>query len=642
MARIRLGIRGKVLLTLTFMGVLPLLAMLGAAVYQWSSWRQQIAGQAIMSLTSAEARVLAVTLVRDVQGIQSTVNATPIVDTLSQEIAQVPAAQREQIERQWLTMSRSDPPMREILGNPISADLRNYTQKHPQILQMFVTDHFGQVAASTSRTEDFYQADEDWWTDTYNGGSGRIVVTDAAYDSATGAYVFSICQPIFSGEIVVGVAKVKISVEQWVKGSGGVVSGSRALPMLVRRDGLIVFREGIEPLTQHVPQFYGPIASGGVSDWRSTDTEIQGFGPIILQENIGGIPAKVPAWSLVMYIDKAMVMGPVHRFAIYSLVGGLAIIAAIFFGGVAVVNRTIVKRLQRLQAATHRVAGGDLAGRADILQTERLFAPDEVEILSRDFNDMVSRVQRSHQELMAANELKSNFINIASHELRTPVSYILGMAKLLKDNRDVDRLTYAMQSISARAKRIDDIIHAMFKLMPTQIHEHPLTYEDVKVSELLEAIYLSVFPFVEQRKQRLVIESDPELPVIRVDREKIQDVIENLLVNAIKFTPDEGIIHLSIARHMGESMAIAVSDQGPGISEKELPHIFQPFYTGEEVFKHSTGEVGYQKRGIGLGLAIVRYFVELHGGTINVSSGPTGSTFTVILPISPRPELGGR
>jgi signal transduction histidine kinase len=636
-----MGIRGKLVLTLGMLGCLPLLAVLLFSVQQWTSWRQKVAQEAISSLATAEARVMAVGLARDIQSIRFAANTRQIISTLCGPIREMPRAQREQLDKAWPATSDSAGPLKDVLGHPISKALREFIRKDPRILQMFITDRLGQLIATTSRTDDFYQADEDWWIDTFNDGLGRVHIPPVSFDRPTADFIFSICMPIYSGENIIGIAKAKVSANQWIRASSGNLGGVAVLPMLVNDDGLIIYRHGLEPMTRQIGLFGGDITVGA-SGSRTTDTEIQGFAPIILQERISDMSTQMPKWSLVMYADKAAVLGQGRRLAIFMLVGGLAVIAAIFFSGVLLMDRTIVRRLRSLQNAAHQVAGGDLTLRVSEPGVGRFFAGDEVESLTRDFNDMIARVQRSHAELSAANDLKSNFISIASHELRTPVSYILGITKLLNDNRDPDRLTFAMQSIAARAKRIDDIIHDMFKLMPAGIHTYRLNYDDVSVPDLLEAIYLDIFPFVERRGQKLIIDVQPALPTIRVDRAKIQDVLENLLVNAIKFTDNSGVIRLSAASKTANYVAFAITDQGPGISAQAMPHIFEPFFTGLDVLKHSTGDFGYQKKGMGLGLAIVRYFVELHGGSIDVISNSAGSTFTVNIPITPVPWKTGQ
>jgi signal transduction histidine kinase len=209
------------------------------------------------------------------------------------------------------------------------------------------------------------------------------------------------------------------------------------------------------------------------------------------------------------------------------------------------------------------------------------------------------------------------------------------MAKLVWESKDPDRLVHAVQAMGAKAKRLDEIIQAIFKLLPNQRSSESLKCQELNVSKLLEEVYLDCSPFVERRNQRLIIELGDNVPSIRADRAKLCDVVENLVMNAIKFTPDGGVIKVRAGRQLDGHISITVQDQGHGIPEMELPHIFDPFYSMGDTMLHSSGNVEYQKRGMGLGLAIVRHFVEMHGGTVHVFTSSTGSTFTVTIPPQP-------
>jgi signal transduction histidine kinase len=247
---------------------------------------------------------------------------------------------------------------------------------------------------------------------------------------------------------------------------------------------------------------------------------------------------------------------------------------------------------------------------------------------------MVGRIRNGHDKLLAADRLKMKFIRIAGHELRTPVSYILGTVRLLKDSQDPTRLLHAIQKMGAKAKRLDEIIRSMFKLMPDQVRAEEMQYRRVRTADLLEEIHLDCFPFADKMGQRIIMEGADRVESFRADGEKLRDVLENLVMNAIRFTPNGGVIKIRVSRQLGDHVSFAVQDQGPGIGENDLPHIFEPFYSGGDEMQHSSGAEGDAK-GVGLGLAIVRNFVEMHGGEVNVSSGPHGSVFTVTVPIEP-------
>jgi len=609
-------------ITLALVALLPLAAALVFTVDRWSEVRKEQAAEGAVSVASAQARGLAVTLVKDAQTFEITLQDSQIVLILSQPTE---GAAHVGDDRARTTMP----------ANPIARTLMSV--KHdPRVVDVTVTDRTGLAVGSTRATDNLSLAGDPWWRETYNDGRGAIVLSHVEYDNLARTHTIDISFPILAADRIVGVALVQMDLAKWMQDSIGTVPDSPTASMLIdRRDGRIVYAPGVAPLSATEAHWSGPIAEGQKPGWRISDGEIQAYVPVSPQKTPGEIQTRFPDWVLVAHVSQNVVMRPVYHFALLALAAGFAVIALIFLGGLLLVDRVVVRRLRRLQQATHKVAGGDFTGRVDTGGAGTgLLGADEIDELTSDFNDMVGRVRRSHDELVSADELKTNFIRVAGHELRTPVSYILGLVKLLKDNTDSDRLQQAMQSVGARARRLDDIIRAMFKLMPDKMHDEAVHYSDVSIPELLEEVYLDCFPFVERRKQRLIVDSSLLKPNVRADREKLLDIIENLVINAIKFTPDGGQVRLLVSSELEGYVSISVKDQGPGIPEKELPHLFQPFYSGGEVLQHSSGEGGHQKRGLGLGLAIVRRFVELHGGTVSVASSPEGSTFTVVIPVA--------
>jgi signal transduction histidine kinase len=143
-------------------------------------------------------------------------------------------------------------------------------------------------------------------------------------------------------------------------------------------------------------------------------------------------------------------------------------------------------------------------------------------------------------------------------------------------------------------------------------------------------------PFIDQRKQELELDLAGDLGTIDLEADKIRDSLENLLLNAIKFTPDGGKIRLSARRTENGSAEIRVCDSGVGIDPAHRPHLFKTFFTGFDVSRHSSGRFEFNRRGMGLGLSLVKSFVEMHGGKVEVASEPgKGSTFTMILPAGP-------
>ncbi|MCP4375034.1 MAG: HAMP domain-containing histidine kinase, partial [bacterium] len=330
------------------------------------------------------------------------------------------------------------------------------------------------------------------------------------------------------------------------------------------------------------------------------------------------------------------ILKPAYDLSFNVLWIGLSIVVVIFVVGMFLAERGFARRIRWLGIAVKGISEENLSQRVhDGGGLWRLHTRDEIDELTDDFNAMLARVEKTHRMLVEANELKTNFIRVAGHELRTPVAYMLAITGMLKDSKDANRLLKAVGTMGTKARRLSEIIDSIFKLLPGQGQRSNLNYEEVNLSELLEEVYLDCRPFMERRGQTFIIDAGQNVPRILVDRAKVYDVIENLVINAVKFSPDGGTIRLSAGMQLGGHVTVTIEDQGSGIRDEDLPHVFDPFYSTKDVMKHSSGDTGYQKRGMGLGLAIVRHFVEMHGGSVHATSSPEGSVFTITIPVSP-------
>ena len=252
-------------------------------------------------------------------------------------------------------------------------------------------------------------------------------------------------------------------------------------------------------------------------------------------------------------------------------------------------------------------------------------------------NRLVVELQTANAKLIEANRLKGAFLEVASHELNTPVSIILGLIELRRmtpgdvaaaDRQWVDR-------IGAAARRLARTVERMLKLVRSGDFGRALERQPVGVESLLGLAVDELAPHFQLRGQSVAIEVEPGLPPLGVDPDKIADALINLLANAIKFTPDGGTIRVAASAEPGEPdwIRVSVSDEGLGVPAGDQQYLFEPFFTGFDTLRHSSGDYQFGKRGLGLGLWLVKTFVELHGGRVEVtSSHGQGSTFSFLLP----------
>ncbi len=250
-------------------------------------------------------------------------------------------------------------------------------------------------------------------------------------------------------------------------------------------------------------------------------------------------------------------------------------------------------------------------------------------------NRLVEELKASNLRLREANRLKSAFIEVASHELNTPVTVVLGLTELWRMSqagKASDAEKGWVDRIHAAGKRLETTVERMLKLLKSTRFSAAIDAAPVELDGLIRRAIQDLHPFLEARTQSVELALHPGLGIAEVDSHKLTDILTNLVVNAIKFTPDGGTIQLK-AEPDGENVRFEVSDQGVGIAPEECPHLFEPFFTGYDTMRHSSGEYQFGKRGIGLGLCLVKTFVELHGGTVEVNSEPgKGSTFVFAVP----------
>jgi len=261
---------------------------------------------------------------------------------------------------------------------------------------------------------------------------------------------------------------------------------------------------------------------------------------------------------------------------------------------------------------------------------------DELGIFTDSFNGMLEQIQKQDREIQAsrlealqASQLKDEFLATLSHELRTPMTPILGWAQILqRSSNDPAKVLQAAEVIERNARaqnRIVDDLLDMSRIISGKVRL------DVRLTDLGAVVDAALDTVAAAAQARgIVLEKDlePGMPRVRADPHRLQQVLWNLLSNAIKFTGSGGQVCV-LARRVGANVELAVRDTGQGIAAGFLPYVF-------ERFRQADSSNTRQHAGLGLGLAIVKELVELHGGSVRAESAGRGlgSTFTVRLPLA--------
>jgi len=247
--------------------------------------------------------------------------------------------------------------------------------------------------------------------------------------------------------------------------------------------------------------------------------------------------------------------------------------------------------------------------------------------------DFAAQLEKANQDLKRIDEMKSEFVSIASHELRTPLASIKNAVQLILQGKtgEINENQKKFLSMADRnISRLTNILNDLLNLSRIESGKIEMKIEELDPRALIEFILSSLRPQADGKSAQLKIEIGKKLPSVYGDREKVEQILTNLVGNAIKFTPEGGEISVSAqpSPRGGNKLAISVRDSGIGISEDQQEKIFEKFHQVE-------GSLHRSVSGTGLGLAITKGLVEAHHGEIWVESEiGKGSTFTFTLPIS--------
>lgn len=360
---------------------------------------------------------------------------------------------------------------------------------------------------------------------------------------------------------------------------------------------------------------------------------------------IGSLEARGrPVARIAVFTSSSSTVDEVRRTgAGLGLVGLLAILGVVGVG--VLLARAITAPIERVASTAERISDGDLSQRAEVR------AGDEIGTLGEAFNKMTERLQASYEELerrveertielKVANEqlermgaAKSEFLANMSHELRTPLNAVIGYSEVLADPyfgvakpTDVRK---SARAINQSAQHLLNLINDLLDLSKIEAGRLELHVEELSPKSLLQDVVRLMEPMAMSKKVKIRQKTSATPEKVRVDEKRFRQILLNLLSNAVKFTPERGTVTVEMREYRG-NLAVTVADTGIGIALEDQARIFQQFHQVD-------GSYGRKQEGTGLGLALTRQLVEVHGGQISVeSSVGKGSTFTVLIPIRRR------
>jgi signal transduction histidine kinase len=294
------------------------------------------------------------------------------------------------------------------------------------------------------------------------------------------------------------------------------------------------------------------------------------------------------------------------------------------------------------------------------MAAERDYLREYSERLVDKLEEKVAELTVANEKLQRSDELKSRFISIAAHELRTPITIIRGYMDILMEPAQpyADPNIIAMlQGIANGVRRLHEIVQDMLDVTRIEAGTLDLQVAPVRLAEAAEKAVSQYRPIAEQRNQTLTLEPLDHLPIIWGDGGRVLQILNHVIGNAVKYTPNGGSVTVG-GRVLGQEapdaaaepapeasyVELTVTDTGVGIDPDEQEHIFEPFYEVRDPRFHSTSKTDFMGGGAGLGLSIARGVAEAHGGWIWMESEGydpdrcPGSCFHVVLPVGSLPK----
>jgi signal transduction histidine kinase len=345
------------------------------------------------------------------------------------------------------------------------------------------------------------------------------------------------------------------------------------------------------------------------------------------------VPA-LPGTCIVAYMDYDEAFAPVSQLRRALVTRGIIfILAGVLMSLIAA--HYIAAPVRRLAATARALQTGDFT------QPVPVDGPEEVQGLGRavaamanDLAELLSQEQTGRREAEAANRSKDQFLAMLSHELRTPLTAVLGWAHTLRTgNHDSERVQRAAEAIERSAESQRRLIEDLLDVTGIAAGRVRMNLEPTKLADAVEAAIDAVGPRATEKGVQITTTIDDRQITLQGDSQRLQQVVWNLVWNAVKFTPSGGTVSVRV-RAVGALAELTVSDTGVGIDPEFLPHVFG-------WFRREDRDVRAVDEGLGLGLALVRQLVELHGGSVRASSGGRnrGSTFVVTLPLTEHTSL---
>jgi len=287
-----------------------------------------------------------------------------------------------------------------------------------------------------------------------------------------------------------------------------------------------------------------------------------------------------------------------------------------------IISKTLISPIQGMTKAAEAMADGDFSRKIPVESA------DEIGVLAKTFNGMAMQIETMLEELKRVETLRREFVANVSHELRTPLTNIRSYAETISEDKDIPQELEDefLRIIINQSDRMTNIVQDLLELSRHDSGASVLAIEEFSIEQAVRDVYAAIALEARRRKHVLNLELEWKLPSIKGDRAKIEQVLMNIIANALKYTPDGGTIAI-YSGTSGDDVWVKIEDTGVGIPAEDLGRVFDRFYRVDKARSRESG-------GTGLGLSIAKEIIARHGGDITIESTPgIGTSVTVRLPV---------
>ncbi|MFI5304254.1 MAG: ATP-binding protein [Nitrospiria bacterium] len=540
-----------------------------------------------------------------------------------------------------------------LMTNAASISLRKYMlSKETEYIALFATDEKGNLVGSVNGFPKFSYGEELWWKDVYNLGSGKIYIGDLFFNQKSQTWTVIIAVPVIEEESgkTIGVLAIFHDVHTLIQPSiQDIRFGETGHAMLIDSTGRVLscplMATGSYLSDKNLVNTVTSSSPGWVmakDDGHGGRDSIIGFSPAVKTSAIT-LSSTGKKWHSFIRQDPKELYAPINTLLLSSSLSGILLIGVVALSGI-ILSKKIVRPIQLLQEGAEEIGKGKLNVHLDIRTN------DEVELLANEFNLMAEKLKESYstleqkvedrtrqlsvmvQQLEESGRFKTEFFSNISHELVTPLTSIIGYSELLQSKTPGNLNNTQMEHLSNiynSGTHLLAVVSNLLDLSKIAAGKMEIHFGEFFIQNLIRNCIKTVAPLAAKKNQTLSTITEAGHLTLNADEVKVRQILFNLLSNAIKFSaPGSSIFidaHPTTLNGL-QAIEISVTDSGIGIREEDLPTIF-------EVFRQVDSSYTRKYQGSGLGLPIVKQFVEMHRGKIEVKSSlGKGSRFSVILP----------